>query len=433
MFRPISFISISLFTLSLPQVGWVAEPLSLTALLQTAHDKNPDILAARHGWMVKRDEVSPNKAWPDPTFTYVDEKFPSGIAGVDPERIQHYRVEQMIPFPGKLTNESRMKYHEALIEEAKYRATTLEVYRDVKARYYQLYLTDQLISLAQQSVDVMKQALGSAQARLASGQTSASDAFMAQTELKRVENMLFEQKQGRTLVQIELNTLLNQPTETPLASTQPPDLKDVPEDLGHLQNLASQNNPLYWSAMHEINHSRAMMTHHALQFLPDFGVMYERETADAGPAGRQIGVSVTFPLWLQRPIGLYQSAKEHLSEAEAASQSMRNMVAKNVHTEFTETNTYLTQARNYETGILPAALSNLKIAQRQYASNQADFLRLLEAFRTWIETHNEYQDKLYQYALHWGELERWVGVPLDKSSQAVHEEDVMPKEMHHAE
>ena len=37
---------------------------------------------------------------------------------------------------------------------------------------------------------------------------------MVQTELRRMENMLFEQKQQRTLIQIEMNTLLNQPVET---------------------------------------------------------------------------------------------------------------------------------------------------------------------------------------------------------------------------
>ena len=157
----------------------------------------------------------------------------------------------------------------------------------------------------------------------------------------------------------------------------------------------------------------------------------EKETADAGPSGRQIGVSISFPLWLERPIGLYRSAKEHLSEAEASSQSMRNDVLKNVHSEFTETNTYLTEARTYETGILPAALSNLKINQRLYASGQGDFLRLLEAFRTWIQTHNEYQDKLYQYGLHWSELERWLGVPPDQALQALDEKKTMPEDMHH--
>jgi len=416
----------------MPSFLWAAEPTSLSSLLLKAREANPDIQAAQHRWKVKLAEVSPNAAWPDPTFTFVDEQFPSGVNGVDPEHIKHYRVEQMIPFPGKLTNESRMKYHEALIEQAKYQATTLEVFRDVKARYYQLYLTDRLISLAQQSVDVMKQALGSAQARLASGQASAADAFMAETELKRMENMLFEQKQARTLVQIELNTLLNYPTETPIGPAEPPELKDVPADLAQLQKVAGSDNPLYLAAMHEINHSRAMMTHHAMQFLPDFGVMYERENADAGPAGRQIGVSVTFPLWLQRPIGLYRSAKEHLSEAEASSQSMRNMVLKNVHAEYTETNTYLTQARNYESSILPAAQSTLKIAQRQYASGQGDFLRLLESFRTWIQTNNEYQDKLYQYVLHWGELERWLGVPPDRVKEALEQHELMPTEMNHA-
>ena len=55
-----------------------------------------------------------------------------------------------------------MKYHDALIAESKYRATTLEVFRDVQSRYYQLYLTDQLIALAQESVGVLKQTLGSA-------------------------------------------------------------------------------------------------------------------------------------------------------------------------------------------------------------------------------------------------------------------------------
>ena len=75
--------------------------LSLPDLLLKARDSNPDLLAARQSWKVKLANVSPARAWPDPTFTYIDEKFPSGMTGVDPEHIRHYRVEQMIPFPWK--------------------------------------------------------------------------------------------------------------------------------------------------------------------------------------------------------------------------------------------------------------------------------------------------------------------------------------------
>ncbi len=431
MYRRCSYLFLFALSVSLPPLLRAEEALSLPALLLKARDNNPDILAARHGWKVKLDEVAPTRAWPDPTFTYIDEKFPSGVDGVDPMRMKHYRIEQTVPFPGKLTNDARMKYHEALIAEAKYRAMTLEVFRDVQSRYYQLYLTDKLIDLAQDSVGVLKQTLGSAQARLAGGQSSTADVFMVQTELRRMENMLFEQKQQRTLIEIEINTLLGQPVKTPLGRPAAPDLKDIPATIPELEKLSSINNPLYRAAMHEVNHSRAMKTHHALQFLPDFGVMYEKETADAGPSGRQMGVSVTFPLWLSRPWGLTQSANEHISEAESTSQAMRNEVQKMVNTEFTETNTYLTQVKNYVAGILPEAQSALKITRHQYASGQIDFVRFLEAFRTWIQTNNEYQDKLYRYGEHWSELERWVGVPLDKAKEALDQEKVMPTEMNH--
>ena len=300
-----------------------------------------------------------------------------------------------------------------------------------ESRYYQLYLTDQEIALAQDSADLLKQIVGSAQARLGGGKGSAADVFMAQTELRRMENTLFEQKQERTLIQIELNTLLNQPVDTVLGSAQAPTLKSIPATLPDLDKLAELNNPHYLMAMHEVNHSRTMLARNRLQFAPDFGVMYERESADAGPAGRQIGVSVTFPLWVERPWGLYQSAKEHITEAEASSVAMRNQVTKMVHSEYAETTTYLTQARNYELGILPAAQSALKITRQQYASGQTDFVRFLEAFRTWIQTNNEYQDKLYRYGEHWSELERWVGIPVEHAREALEQDKVMPMEMNH--
>ena len=419
MLRLSTLFRLFILLFCLPQLAWVAEPVSLPDLLLRARDYNPDILAARQSWKMAQSEVAPARAWPDPTFTYVNERFPSGMAGVDPENVQHYRIEQMVPFPGKLTNEARMKNHESLIRAAEYKAVTLEVFRNVQARYYQLFLTDKLIALAEQSVEVLKQTLKSAQGRLAGGQSSTSDVFMVQTELRRMENMLFEQKQQRTLIQIELNTLLDRAPDSPLGAAAPPELKDVPASLSDLDKLAFMNNPHYMMAMHEISHSRAMVSRNRLQFAPDFGFMYERETAGAGPAGRQIGVSVSFPLWLSRPWGAYQSAKAHVTEAEASSEGMRNTVRKMVHTEYAEVGTYLAQSRNYSDGILPAAQSNLKIARQQYASGQADFLRFLEAFRTWITTQNEYQDKLYQYGDHWSELERWVGVPLDKTKEAL--------------
>jgi len=424
----VAFIAVAAFAGAL-RAG--EPPLALSDILKRVQDANPEIIAARQTWRVKRSEITPAGTWENPTFSYADENFPSGAAGVPAEKIKHYRIEQMIPFPGKLSGDAKMKYHEALIAEANFQAKMLEILMDARMRYYQLYLTDQKIILAHQSLDLLKDALKTAQARVGSNQSSASDVFMAQTELGKMKNELLEQEQEHIMIQIELNTLLNQPTETVLGTTQPPELADLPLPVADIDALARENDPDYLSAMHEINHAKAMLSRNRLEFAPDFGFMYEQEETPDGPAGRQIGFSVSFPLWFQRPWKEYQGAKEHVLEAQAMSQRMENEVVRTVHVEYTETNMHLQLARNYLSEILPAALSNVKIAREQYASGDGDFVRLLEAFRTWIDVHNAYQEQLYQYGEHWSELERWVGVDLSQPKATLEQEKSIPQENHH--
>jgi outer membrane protein TolC len=388
---------------------------TLPDVLTLARDKNPDILAARQMWKVSQAQITPAKTWPNPTFTYVDEEFPSAEAGQPVEKIKHYRIEQAVPFPGKLSGDARMQYHEALIAEASYHSKELEVLGEVRMRYYQLYLTDQKIALANQSVAALRSVLEAAQSRLSSGQSSTSDVFMAQLELHKMENLLFQDQQERTLIQIELNTLLNQPTGTDWSAAQPPALLDLPVSSDDFLKIARNNSPQYWSAKHETNHAQAMLKRNRLGFAPDFNFMYEREESPSGSSGRQLGVGISFPLWFRRPVGLLKSSKEHLAETEAMSQGMENMVMKMVHMEYTETTTHLVLSRNYEKDILPIAQSNLKIARDQYASGRGEFLRILEAFRAWLDANNEYQEQLYHYGEHWSLLEQWVGVDLSQA------------------
>ncbi len=394
--------------------------LTLPDLLRQAREKNPDLQAAEEAWKVQRANIGAAGAWPDPMLSYERETMTTPAPGMDAEKKQAFRIEQGIPFPGKLHQDVQMKRHEALLAEAVYRTRVLEVTRDIKMRYYQLYLTDEKIKLAAQAVEVMRAALGATQGRLAANQTSASDVFMAQGELRRMENMLFEQQQQRSLIAIELNTLLNQPTDTVLGTAQAPALRDVPVTQADLNTLAERNAPLYRSALHEINHSRAMQRRAQLDLAPDFGVMYEYQKAqEDGTDGRMIGVSVSFPLWFKRPWSMRQSAAEHVLEAQANAQAMKNMVLKMIAMEYTETQTHLRLARNYESDILPAALANLRVTRQSYASGQSDFLRLLEAYRTWIERHNEYQDQIYHVGEHWSELERWTGIDLAHAKEAL--------------
>lgn len=422
---------ITAIILSIKPLLWGTEPLSLPSLLLKARDNNPDIQAARQAWKAMRAEIAPAESWPDPTFSYVEEQVPSGADGVDPARMRQYRVEQAIPFPGKPTVEGRLKYHEAIMAEMRYRETTLDVFQETQSRYYQLYLTGESIDLLRRSADLMKTTLRTSQARLAAGQTTAADVFMAQTELRRMENMLWEQQQAKSLIAAELNTLLNDPPDAPLGLPEPPRVENLPVPVSDLQRLAAVNSPVLRSADHEVLHGRARLRKSRLQFAPDFGFMYERETMDAGPAGREIGVSVTVPLWFRRPWGEFRAAREHLEESRASAQTMRNQVRKMVHNEYIETETHRELLRNYLTGLLPSTRSTLEIARQQYAGGKGDFLRFLEAFRAWINANLEYQNHLYEYGNHRGMLERWAGVPLARAKEALSQKEWTPMEESH--
>jgi hypothetical protein len=107
-------------------------------------------------------------------------------------------------------------------------------------------------------------------------------------------------------------------------------------------------------------------------------------------------------------------------------------VTRAIHTEHTETVTRLTLTRRYTDGLLPAAHNTLTIARQRYASGQGDFMRFLEAFRTWISAHIEYQEHLYAYAAHWSLLEQWVGIDLNQARQAHEQREWMPMEGDHA-
>jgi cobalt-zinc-cadmium efflux system outer membrane protein len=423
------YIVVVLALASLPGSAF-AQPVSLDQLLLQAREKNPELIAARHAWEVKQAEERPAGTWENPRFTYEDERMPLGMAGVEPQPIRRYRVDQMIPFPGKPTGEMRMKQHEALIAQADYRARMIAVDKEVRMRYYQLYLADQQVNLANQSAEILKNALRTAQSRLSSSQSSALDVFMVQTELAKAENAAFQTQQQRKLVQYELNFLLNQDPETPIGETTALPLTDLPLPLADFQALARHSDPLYLSSLHEINHARAMLRHHRLDYAPDFSVMAAKETSPGGPDGRMLGFSVSVPLWLQRPWKQVEGAKAHMSETEAKSQAMQNLVLKNVAAEVVETNSRLTVTRNYLSRILPTAGSALKIAQQRYASGQDDFMRLLEAYRAWITSHNEYQQMLYEYGEHWSALGQWLGVDVASAKQMFDQLKWLPEGEH---
>jgi cobalt-zinc-cadmium efflux system outer membrane protein len=403
----------SIFWLSLLSLNSSASvAMTLQELDSRMAARNPELRAAQESSNVLKAQGDAATAWPAPTVSYIAEKDPSGVPGVDPENKTHWNIQQMIPFPGKRRGESNVKWHESRIAHTKALALEQDLRRQVHQRVYQLWLADRKIELAQQGVLVLQSVLRSAQARLASGQASASEVFLTQTELRQMENELFEQQQNRKLVQIELNTLLNDPPDQAIPSIAPPERPEAPGTLAELIALADRHNPDLAINHHEVSHGETMLRLSRLSYAPDFGLFLERETKDQGPAGRQIGLSLTVPIWLQGPRHNVAAARAHIDETKAMVTEREAMVRRMVALEQTEVETRIAKAKLYKEGIVPSAEHALSAIRQQYASGRADYLRFLEAFRSWLRARSDYADEVYHIAEHWTELERWVGISL---------------------
>lgn len=399
-----------------------AEP-SLEEVLSEAREKNPDVRAAQGASSAAAARVSPAGTWPAPVLFYSREKSPGAAEGMN-----HFKAEQDIPFPGKLSNEEAMAHHEARLSESRSRAKGLEVAARARNAYVALYRSDRLIRAWTAGLEALRSALRSLEARVAGGSAPADEALSMRAEVGRMENDLWEEKQGRLLASIELNALLDRPVDAPWGMVQAPVLKELKGDLPSFLRRAEAQSPMFLAASHERNHASAMLSRARWEALPDFSLMFDHQTASGGMTGYEAGVGLKVPLWWSRPAGALREARAHVEETDASAEAMRNDVRRMVAMEFTEVHTHFEEARRYEADILPAAEGAFRLSLRRYESGRGDFTRMMEARRAWLEAERNYADQLAHFSEHWGLLESVVGASLDGPDEAP---GAAPTEEHH--
>lgn len=377
-------------------------PMSLDTLLDEARANNPAILAARKKWESTEALVIPAGSWKDPRIGVQRETF----AG---ERSTHYFIEQEMPFPGKLSTESRMRFHEARIAREEYRAKESEVLSEVKIHYHKLLWLGRTAAALRKDAEILRGIARVAQSQIAAGRGGAEEALIAQSQLKAVENAVFEREQQRLIEEEDLNALIGAPPGTRRQLASSGELRELPRSLEELVSRAKENSPMYLATLHMIHHARLNTSRGRYGFAPDFRFFYDLENLQGRTRERFVGLSLSLPLWFWRQSGELKAAREHTSEALAESDGVQKEVFKELYKEYTEVRMHRTLALSYSSEILPLAEAALKIAQKNYETGRTDFAKLSEAVRTLLEAQMKYYEEAYRYGEHWANIERIVG------------------------
>lgn len=388
---------------------WPGEPqapaaLTLPALIEEAKRSNPDLRAARRRAEAAASRIISAHAWKDPMVGIAREDMPA-----DGERMTRYSVEQEIPFPGKPSLEASARRHEARRAAEEARAVELSVVSAVKIRYHRLHWLSQTARAFRKDADILRAVARVAQSKVSSGRASAEEALIAQTRLKQVENAALEREETRRVEQEDLNALLGAPAGTARGETTEPALLDLGESPEALAARAKKESPRLLGSGHGVAQARSRLASGRLGFSPDFKLSYAEERFRRRASERMAGVAVSIPLWFWKQGGELKAARKHAEEARAMAASAENEAFKEIYQEHVETRLHRRIALSYSQEILPLAEAALKIAQKNYETGRADYLRLSEAVRNLLEAQVKYYEEVYHYGEHWAMLEEAVG------------------------
>jgi outer membrane protein TolC len=183
--------------------------------------------------------------------------------------------------------------------------------------------------------------------------------------------------------------------------------------LDTLLALALQVRPMVIHDSLMIDESRSMLSLARQEYLPDFtvGIGYmgiPRQRLRTW--GAFAGISIPFAPWtLSKASGRVQEARAQVLRSEAAYNATRNMVIANVSELYHSTIADKNRLDTYRTRILPSAHQSLEASVIGYQTGAADFLMLLDAFRTFVELRMDYYMIRLNFEQSVAELERAVG------------------------
>ena len=392
-----------------------ADTLDLSTLLETIRENNPELRASRLGadaLTLRRSQVT---SLPDPKVGITYQPYPLFTAR-GTQRTQ-WRVEQAVPFPGKLGLKGDIADFGA--EIARYEALTFEhdLLFEAKRAYFELYRIEQQQGL-----------IRAFQERLQDFEENAATQYIVGTGMQQA--ILKAQLERNALSQRDLSLellhrsatetlarLLNTPArEIELGELEAPAIMMASEDA--LLEAALRLRPEAMALAAAEQRTDAQIALAEKEFFPDFGfnvTYFDVGTASipATATGRDalaIGVSLNIPLWRGR-------LKSQLAEA----QIKKNQVQARIEgldiafkTQIADLVSQITQEKEqltlFEEALIPQAETTRQATLSAYTTGRTDFLDLLDAERMLFSLQTGYQDTFARYMKAIAALERTLGV-----------------------
>lgn len=395
-----------------------SKPLNLDELIVEALHNNTQLRAARNQTAAARTRVDQVTSWDAPQvgvefFQTPVRSFPNPVK--DQMEMDYY-IQQMFPFPGKLSAMGKAAEASANMFDQGFRALERKVLRELKTAYFELYLVQRKIQINAENQDLMRQFVDITNKQYEVGMGKRPDILRAQTELSTLINAGLNLQKEKRAVEAMINTILSRPANDPLGYV--PDIEEsIPLwTFEQLRPLALEARPELKSMNFNIEMNRAEHALSKREYFPDLmaRVMY-KDMAMTGNDFWSVMVGVSIPLspWAS---GKYTSKVQenelNVMRAEEDLSSMRNMTLFEVQDANVRVQTDQNLVLLYKNTVIPQAEQTLQSTIAAYQTGKTEFLMLIDAYRMVLMSRLDYHMSVMNYMASQAALEQAVGLDI---------------------
>ena len=336
--------------------GATEQKLSLSNVIERALKSYPEIESARAKVRQAEARQQTSPSLPPPMVSVGSMGSSGPFSGLMENSIE---VRQSLPFPSKLTAESRQRGRETQAVEEQLKARAFSVRAAAKSAFLELYRARELIGLLEEKRRTLEEHAKRIRSVTLSDRMSQAHLVRTTAEIGLAENEIEKARQQEKVAQGTLNVVLSQDPADILPSLEEPPLSEIPKA------QASAEHPLLSALRSNADALEAGESVAKSQWLPDltFKYRYNRRYDGVMPNNSEAMVGLELPFaFFWQPKGKAAEARAQVDDARAQVRLAESELKLRVLKARSEAESLKTRLENFNKVILPQAQKRLKIA-----------------------------------------------------------------------
>ncbi len=393
------FISSALLLGMIP--AQATEVLLLEQAVDEALTANPSLAAIEARAKALAEIPAQADSLPDPTLSLNLLNLPLDSFSFTQEGMTQFQVgiTQALPYPGKLALRAEAAQHEAGAAVADLDEKRLQLVRDVKTIWWNLFYLDRALEVIGRNQVLLAQFVNVAETRYTVGRGLQQDILLAQVELSKLSDSEIRVQNMRENEAVRLNVLMNRPVGNviPLSASVDETLRTL-NSSERLQQQASTARPQLMAQSGRMGAARSRVDLAKEDYAPDFkvGAVYGlRSGSNPDGSSRADFGSFMFSMNLPLYTGSKQDRAVDQRNAEWIAQKyrlhdQRNAVASQVERAMIDYRRAGEQAKLFQQEIIPQARQTVDAMMAGYQVGKVDFLNLVRSQTTLYNYETQY-------------------------------------------